>query len=215
MVKEDTAQHVNKIIKNLKEGNPISESQYKFLFRKCCEAITGEDSQCKLDILPLSVLVDHVYFQGSPTGSEMRKKPNSFDYGVAWGTIRMFFSISYMVQNISEEGMDPLRSEHYEFINQLVENFRGDKHIKQPITYRQYKDIFGWLSRIICGEGEEGDEKTFSFIALKVNDLVMTNHFTYNIELPRKISFDYGALWAVTQMKMRYHQMIRTSKDHK
>lgn len=214
MVKDVTVKKINEVIKNLQEGKQNSESQYKFLSRKCCEALTGEDSQSKLPILPLGVEVDHVYFQGSPAGSEMRKKPNSFDYGVAWGTIRMFYSIAYMVQNISEEGMEPLRNEHYEFIEQLIENLRGDAPIK-PITYRQYRDIFGWLSRIICGEGEEGDEKSFSYIALKVNDLVVTNHFTYNIELPRKIAFDYGALWGATQMKLRYHQMVRNLKDHK
>ena len=211
---ENTAKQVKEIIKNLREGTPIKEEQHKFLFRKCGEAITGEDSQSKLDIIPLGVELDHDYLLSSPAGADMRKKPNSFDYGATWATIRMFYSISYMVQNISEYGMEPLRTEHYEFINQLIEDFKGNAPIK-TIKYRQYRDIFGWLSRIICGEGEEGDEKSFTFIALKVNDLVTTNHFTYNLEWPKKTAFDYGALWAATQMKRRCHQMIKAQEDHK
>lgn len=218
------------LVNDLKGSKPIHEIRYRSLFSQICEILDNDALKSK----EIQKIVDIVSQQEI---SELRKKKNAFDYGAIWASTIMYDLIYYEIrsQPKSNFGIVPkeidqlinkLSHEMFEINGQVSPMTRKDDNARteiSPLSNEQFNELFRICSEYIyyIRENFRGNHIDCEFEEYLMLDVLFQDTNVMCIWFDEvnlatwKTAFDFGAVWAATQLIWHFEKEMEYKEEIK
>lgn len=217
------------LVNDLKGSKLIHEIHYRSLFNEICEILDNEVPKSK----KIQRIVDIVSQQEI---NELRKKKNAFDYGTVWASTIMYDLIYSEIrsQPKSNFGIIPTETdqlikkicdEMFEINGQLLPVKRKENARTEisPLSNEQFNALFKICSEYIhyIRENFRGNhidcefENYWGLNHIFSDTNVMYSWFDEVSLATWKTAFDFGAVWAASQLMWHFEKVLEYKREIK